>query len=868
MRIRSIGVVMVFGTLLPTTALCQTSVFRAAFTSSSTSSNPTGLGVGDYDDDGALDAVTCNIASGGNDLTVHVGFNDGTLSQAGNPLPLNSVPSGLLQANFDGDAFDDLIIAKANDNAVVFLKGLGNSDFFAPPGPPRAAGQSPAGLASADLDGDGERDLVVANEGSDSAPGAITVLRGNGDGSFTLLQQPDPTEPGESVDSLPAELGTRAVAIGNLDSDPGLDVLAVNTRSNTISVYTSDGEGIFTPRGTVPASASPQDLVLVDLNVDGKHDLIIAAADADAVTVQLGNGDRTFGTVQSYPLGTAPTRVALGDLNGDDVLDIVASNSLSADVSVLLATAPGVFGTARSFVADADPRALAIGDFDNDGLLDPVAATEGANAATVALLRNRGQGTLHGVEDVRAGNSPSGLAVADIDGDGLPDLLVSGNTGEVAIFPGRADGLGAPNRLNIGGRLLGVAAADLNGDTQPDIVAVDGNDQNNRVAVILSQGGGRFAAAALYSVAPVPGAVTVGDFNADGRPDVAVSSVAPPADRLCQGGPQPGRSCTQDADCAPGGVCTGPGKASVLLQQPNGSFGAARNADVEETPIGIAAVDTNCDGMDDLLVANLASSTVSVLRSAGDGTFAAVQTLPDSQVGQSPIAFAVADFDRDGVADFALTNTAAPPTVPNLRLFRGSCTASFVPFANGQVHVGEYASALVARDFTGDQRVDLLVVSQTSNNVYLLTGVGDGTVRQSGADAVSRMPIALAAGDFDGDGRYDAASANSASFANNVSVLSNCARDTMPTHAVSCDAFNRAGPQGSAALRGDANNDGRRSAADLVAVGAEVMDGDGFQVEAIDRGTFAAVPGVDANGDGRVDAQDRLAVAHRIFSGA
>ena len=91
-------------------------------------------------------------------------------------------------------------------------------------------------------------------------------------------------------------------------------------------------------------------------------------------------------------------------------------------------------------------------------------------------------------------------------------------------------------------------------------------------------------------------------------------------DGVCQGGPQSGAELRARAGrCEPGGICARPGNASVLLQQANGTFGPARNTDVEETPIGIAAIDANCDGRDDLVVANLASSTVSVLRSNGDG---------------------------------------------------------------------------------------------------------------------------------------------------------------------------------------------------------------------------------------------------------
>jgi hypothetical protein len=307
----------------------------------------------------------------------------------------------------------------------------------------------------------------------------------------------------------------------------------------------------------------------------------------------------------------------------------------------------------------------------------------------------------------------------------------------------------------------------------------------------------------------------------------------------------------------------------VVFQEPNGTFAPARNTAVQETPIGIVAIDANCDDRDDLLVANLASSTVTLLLSSATRSFTTAQELPLAQVGQNPIALAVADFDRDGVDDFAVANTVAPGSQPNVRLLRGSCTGQFAPFGRpgSQVRVGELPNAIVARDFNGDQIVDIAVTSQTSNEVCLLLGAGNGSVAvvgQGSCDGVSRMPIALAAGDFDSDGRYDAASANNAATSNNLSVLINCATD------IGCDPFPpmpRPTPL-VLALRGDGNGDGRTSAADFVAVGAEVMDDDGFRVEAIGQGDFDASTGVDANGDGRVDAQDRLAVARRIFGGA
>lgn len=893
MRVRSIVTGLLIGALLPGMALSYTGIFRTAFTSGS-GGNPTGIAVGDFDRDGAVDAAVSN--GDGTDISVQVGLfscaggdragqfcfqatdcpggmckPDGTLSNVGS-ISLDSFPSALLQGQFDDDALDDLIVAQTNIKSVVFLKGRGDTEFFDAPGPPVSVGEGPVGLAGADIDGDGTRDLVVANEGVEPAPGSITILKGDGDGTFTLLQQPKPDEPGEFVNSLPAGQGTRAVAIGNVNADPALDILALNARSNpgTISIFSGDGEGIFTPGGTVTTGTEPQDVALRDLNGDGDLDLVLANFTDDTVSVRFGNGDGTFAADQSYPVGTAPNRIAFGEMGGDNRPDLVVSNNRSGDVSVLLANGPGTFGKARNFFADAEPQAVGLGDFNQDGLLDAAVATQGSSdvGASVAVLRNRGGGVLHAVEDIPRVNGPSDVTSADLDGDGLPDLLVAGGAGSVLVFPALSQGFGSPTVINIGGRTLGVVAPDLNGDARPDIVATD--TENSRIAVILSQGGGRFAAPVHYFTAPNPGGVTVGDFNNDGRPDIAVAAVRDEAG-VCQGGSQPGADCVRDEDCGTGGICARPGTASVLLQLPDGTLGAARNTPVEQTPIGIAALDANCDGRDDLVVANLASSTVSVLRSNNDGSFTPAQTLSETQIGLNPIALAVADFNRDGMDDFAVANTVAPGNFNNVRLFQGNsdCSGTFSAFpGSGQRKIGEYANALVARDFNGDQFVDIGVTSQISNEVCVALGGGDGTlnlVGQGSCDRVSRMPISVAAADFDADGRYDAASANNAATSNNLSVLFNCIRD------VGCDPFPSATPPPpiAAALRGDGNDDGRRSAADLVAVATEVMDGDGFRAEDIEIGSeYVASPGVDANGDGRVDAQDRLAVAHRIFGGA
>lgn len=818
----------------PGAALAGSGVFRAAFTETG-SASPTGIAAGDLDGDGAVDLVTSNAGSA-NEIRGFAGDPDG-LVLGSVSIPVPSLPSGILLADFDGDQTADLLVALGNDNAVTFLKGLRDQDFFALPSATTPVGSGPIAMAAADLDGDGQRDVVVANEGTDTVAGSISILHGNGDGSFAVIPQDDPVHPGAMRPDLPTELGTRAVVLGNIDGDPALDIIAVNERSQpaqALSVFSGRGGGAFTPRDAIGVASSPRDVALADLDGDGTLDLLVAEPNEDAVTVRLGNGDRTFQAAMSYGVGTFPTRVAVGDLDADGALDIVTSNSRSSDVSVLLGDGNGGFGAVRSYVGDAEPQALVLADLDADELLEPIVATQGGiGGANVAVLRNRGDGTLQAVEDIRAGNGPAALAAADVTDDGRPDLLIGGDGDVLLMVAGAGGGFGPPVSLDVAGRNLGLIAADLDADGRPDIAALD--TDGDRISVARGTRAGAFGPVALYPVGVDPLGIAAGDFNGDRRTDLAISAAGPPA------------------------------TVSVLLQRAAGGFEAARSTQLaqEQTPTGVAAIDADCDDRADLVVVDQAANEAVVLQSNGDGTFARAQTLSLNDVGPGPIAVAVADFNRDGIDDFAVGNSVVPPNSPSVRVFSGNCSASgFRRTATAKA--GELVRALVARDVTGDGLVDLGLINQTANAVRVLVGKGDGTFQGPlSPDAVSRMPVAMTSADFDGDGRYDAVTANSDPSANNVSVLSNCARDP------GCDPF-RPGPAGRSALRGDGNADGRRSSADFVAVAAEVMDGDGQQVEAIGNGSFGGArvsPGVDANGDGVVTIQDRRAVARRIFSG-
>ena len=198
------------------------------------------------------------------------------------------------------------------------------------------------------------------------------------------------------------------------------------------------------------------------------------------------------------------------------------------------------------------------------------------------------------------------------------------------------------------------------------------------------------------------------------------------------------------------------------------------------TPVRIAAIDADCDGLDDLLVVNQGSEEeVSVLVSNGDGGFTASQTLGEAEgVGLGPLVLTVADLNRDRNPDFAITNTVVPIGSPSARTFFGNCDGLFT--AGSTVRAGNLVSAVTSRDVTGDQIVDLVLVNQTANAVRVLSGREDARFAANLPDGVSRMPIDVEVADFNADGWYDVVTANSDPSANNVSVLTNCLGESFP----------------------------------------------------------------------------------------
>jgi hypothetical protein len=229
--------------------------------------------------------------------------------------------------------------------------------------------------------------------------------------------------------------------------------------------------------------------------------------------------------------------------------------------------------------------------------------------------------------------------------------------------------------------------------------------------------------------------VAIGDFNGDGKGDVAVA---------CAGS-------TPSAD---------PGTISVLLSNGDGTFRPAQNFAAGTTPLSVAVADLNGDGALDLVAANSSDDTVSVLLGNGDGTF---QAPLNFATGSYPRFVAVGEFNGDGKLDLVIANQGRTACTTQCSAPDGSVS---VLLGNGDgtfqaplsFTAGNSPQAVVVADFNGDARSDVAVIAgadaANSNNVAVLLGNGDGTFQMSMAFAV-RSAFSVAVGDFNADGRVD-----------------------------------------------------------------------------------------------------------------
>jgi FG-GAP-like repeat len=372
--------------------------------------------------------------------------------------------------------------------ALTFVQAAGSPyPTTSPPFVPDS-GQFLGGAVSGDFNGDGIYDLAVVDATGlpiFSAGESVSVLLGTRSGGFTMA-------PGSPVDIYSGGMfsATGAIAAGDFTGNGKLDLAVVDEVDHTISILLGDGKGHFQPTGTpIPfPGGGTASIAVGDFNGDGKQDIAVVNSE---LTILLGNGSGGFTPAPGSPLPQSgfPTSIVAGDFNGEGRSDLAVANR-SGYVTVYLSSTTGsMHASPESPIATgADPQAIATANLTSDGKLDLVTANASSNDVTVLL-----------------GNGSGGFVPAS----GSPFPVLAGPS----CVPGSEPGL--PESIAVG---------NFAGDGTPDLAVANFNGCSDSVAVLQGDGKGQFtnAADSPFAANGNPRGMATGDFNGDGKPDIAV----------------------------------------------------------------------------------------------------------------------------------------------------------------------------------------------------------------------------------------------------------------------------------------------------------------------------------------------------------
>ena len=711
------------------------------------------VALGDVDNDGDLDMF---MASGNSaDNFVHVRKNDGTgtFATTGQRIPVGYSPRVIILGDFNGDGALDAVVANNSGYSPLptlsLLLNTGSGTLGTASSV--VVADAPLFVVSGDVNGDGYQDLI-----SQSSGGITSVRLNTGNGTFVNSSQ------GASF-SLGG--GGSVLTLGDVDNDGDLDLLFVGSSYAIGVRLNDGNGGFATIGQNVTAGTLPQSIALSDLDSDGDLDLLVAnstgtVGPSSTVSVRLNTGGTFAGTGQAVPVSNSPRNLAVGDFDGDGDPDFAVTNTLTNLLNVRLNDGTGTFGSTGQDVPTGQYcYTAAAGDVDGDNDLDLVATNQGSflgnGGSSISVHLNQapepavisGFAPASGPVGSSVVISGSGLYGSNVFFNGTPVSSypsVSGTSLTVVVPAGATTGLitltgpgGAASTstaFTVVLRVTGVspvrnaraasatAPVAITLNLPPTAASVGG------VAVFSAQYMGRRTAPASLSGSTITLTPTGGPF----RPGEVVS-VSVPATIVSSDGTMAQPHVFQFTTAVGG---TGTGTA----------FAAAPDVPVGTAPKGVATGDVDGDGTLDLLTANSSAGTVSVRLNNGAGTFAGTQTVA---VGNSPVAVALGDVDNDGDLDVVTANAGAGTA--SVR-FNNSGT-----FGGSQdVAVGAGPAAVALADVDGDLDLDLLTANATDGTLSVRLNNGSGTFAGTQTVAVGSGPTGLALGDVDADGDLDA----------------------------------------------------------------------------------------------------------------
>jgi len=671
--------------------------------------------VGDFNNDGRKDVVTCNYGyyyATGNTIALFTQQSSGTFATAVN-YPSGFAPAGLTAADYNGDGWLDLVVSnyESGESTVSILFNNGSGIFLPPV--TLAAGHNAWRLTSGKVNDDNLPDIVIGNGNR-----KVNILFNTGGGNFSPRVE-HIIEPGQTGGG---ELTT--VHLGDIDNDgkpeifygPGKRILGTYGRG-TIGMLKNLGNGNFAPVVYIEmvfATLGVADIEIADLDSDGWNDIVLASYNGrhnDGYMVFMNNGNGGFEAAYLNPAGQYTIDVMVGDADNDGDRDI-----LTSDYSTCMITVHKNFGNAyfpapvlyetNSFISSFMDAA----DIDEDGDIDLFTSATGAagGASEPSILKNNGDGSFApGVlYTIRDGGVQGKLR--DLNGDKFPDILYATaatsppydfhyafNNGDGTFGTVQTKSLNSCGWFDID-------AVDLDNDGDLDVIVTEDkacpsiNESGRRIYISLNDGNGNFSNPIIeLSTSPFPAPIALGDFDRDGIVDVATGnrlaidislgtgngdlhpSVVYPTD------PRTFNICVSDfnndkkldlasshaSDSESINILFGNGDGTF---QPKLYYTAASSFDLQNSR-ALTAADVNNDGFKDIVLSNSASNSMSVYINNGNRTFTYLSRYGAYYSAGSPI---YADFNLDGKGDIGYTGSKPPIGARSIvSVLRGNTTS-------------------------------------------------------------------------------------------------------------------------------------------------------------------------------------------------
>jgi hypothetical protein len=681
--------------------------------------SPRRMGVGDFNGDSRADLAVSLDGFGTSD-SLSIMLNDGTGKfGAPNLISLSGNPTAPVVADVNNDGKLDIVTALSTgttDGKVAVLLGNGLGGFsHAADSPFFTLRVNAFALVLADFNEDGKLDLAVP-----SVFGGADIMLGDGTGGFAPLM-PEPFTG-----------GSLSMTAGDFNEDGHVDLL-IDGR-----MFPGTGMANFGAPSVVELPKDSSVAFAADVNQDGNLDAVVGGS--GGLTIMLGNGMGNLVRAKSYTsgftiFGAGSSFAVPGDFNEDGKVDLAAVQSFG--FGILEGDGTGAFNDALSYQTTVqNPSYLVAADFNNDGKQDFVTASGAFLPAgariEVALGDGNGGFTFKSTSNFGV-SQPNGIAAADFNNDGKPDLAVTRpSDGKVSILLNDGTGGfpsdGTTQSYFLGGQPSTVKTGDFNNDNKADLVVV--TPAFNGLYVLFGGGNGGFTVqsfTAIQGTSSFFDDLAIGDFNADGKLDLVV----------VRGG------ATDFVR-----IFTGNGA---------GIFTSFADVPTPGIPVSIIVKDLNGDGKPDIAVSNTvtspkASYVTVILNDAPSGFLPGANYLSDGAG-----ILGVGDFNSDSKPDLVVSSGAIQvgSSLDGIALLTNKGNGDFNAPVN--VSAGTTSTHLAVSDFNNDGKDDVMVSQLGSNSVALLLNgvtvsqpclsVNDVTVTEpdSGtADAVFTVTLSTA----------------------------------------------------------------------------------------------------------------------------